>query len=65
MLVLFHVLYGRIPVLVIFAICLVVVLAVSWAFYRLVEIPFMNLGRSLTSSARIPKPAIGSASLGE
>ncbi len=48
LLVFVHLLYGKIPLLSIFAICLVVDLAVSWASYRFMEVPFMNLGRKLS-----------------
>ena len=43
-----HLLYGRFPLLIIFTICLVVVIAASWVFYRWVEIPFISLGRKVS-----------------
>jgi len=45
MLLFVHLLYGKIPLLVIFTLCLVVVVASSCVCYRFVEIPFMNIGR--------------------
>ncbi len=47
MLLLVHLLYGKAPLLIIFGLCLVVVIGVSWIFYRYVEVPFINLGRKL------------------
>ena len=48
MLLFVHLLYGRIPLLSIFSLCLVFVIAASWVFYCLVEMPLMNIGRRLT-----------------
>lgn len=48
MLLLVHLLYGRIPLLPILMLCLVVTIAVSWAFYRYVEMPSISLGRRLS-----------------
>jgi peptidoglycan/LPS O-acetylase OafA/YrhL len=48
MLALVHLLYGKVPLLIIFGACLVAVIAASWTFYRLVEVPFINLGRKLS-----------------
>jgi peptidoglycan/LPS O-acetylase OafA/YrhL len=49
MLVVVHLLYGRIPLLVIFSICLLVVIPMSWAFNRLIEVPLIDLGRKLSA----------------
>jgi len=46
-----HLFFERIPLLPIFAICLVATLAVSWVSYRAVEVPFINLGRKLSGPA--------------
>jgi peptidoglycan/LPS O-acetylase OafA/YrhL len=58
---LIHLLYGKIPLLFVIALCLVAVVAGSWAFYRLIELPFMNLGRRLggylTSKIKQPDSA--------
>jgi peptidoglycan/LPS O-acetylase OafA/YrhL len=46
---LIHLLYGKLPVLLIDALCLVITLAVSWGFYRQIEIPLITLGRRLSA----------------
>jgi peptidoglycan/LPS O-acetylase OafA/YrhL len=43
-----HLLYGKLPLLAILALALVVVIAVSWVFYRFVETPSIKMGRKLT-----------------
>jgi peptidoglycan/LPS O-acetylase OafA/YrhL len=48
MLALIHLLYGKLPLLLIFAICLPVDIAVSFAFCRFVEIPSIHLGRKIS-----------------
>ena len=48
MLTTIHILYGKLPLSVIFLICLVVMLAASWMFYLYVEVPCISLGRKLS-----------------
>jgi peptidoglycan/LPS O-acetylase OafA/YrhL len=48
LMLLLHLLYGKVPLLIIFALCLVFSIAASWVFYRAVEKPCMNLGRRLS-----------------
>lgn len=43
-----HLLYGRVPTLLIFALTLAATLLVSWGFYNKVEVPLIALGRRLT-----------------
>jgi peptidoglycan/LPS O-acetylase OafA/YrhL len=47
-LVLLHLLYGKLPLLSIFAFCFVLVLAGSWIFHRAIEVPSTNLGHWLS-----------------
>jgi peptidoglycan/LPS O-acetylase OafA/YrhL len=49
LLVLLHLLYGKIPLLVIFALCLAISIAASWLYYRAVEVPCMSIGRRISS----------------
>jgi peptidoglycan/LPS O-acetylase OafA/YrhL len=49
LLALIHLLYGKLPVLLIDALCLAITLAVSWGFYRQIEIPLITLGRRLSA----------------
>jgi peptidoglycan/LPS O-acetylase OafA/YrhL len=44
----FHLFYGRLPLLAIFAICFAVVIAFSYVFYRFVEKPSIQLGRRIS-----------------
>ncbi|MDR3547984.1 MAG: acyltransferase [Candidatus Pacebacteria bacterium] len=50
MLLLVHLLYGKLPLLVIFSFCIVVVLAVSRAFFLFVETPAIAMGRRLSQT---------------
>jgi peptidoglycan/LPS O-acetylase OafA/YrhL len=52
-----HLLYGKIPLWEI--LCLVVVLSiiVSWFSYRWIEVPSMNLGRTLSNAFQSPSGA--------
>jgi peptidoglycan/LPS O-acetylase OafA/YrhL len=50
MLLLVHLFYGRLSLPLIFVFCLLFSLGASWMFYRLVELPFISLGRRLTSN---------------
>jgi len=52
-----HLLYGRLPLLAIFVLCLPADLALSWAFYRWIEAPFLQMGRWL--SERLSNPLAG------
>ncbi len=47
-LLLVHLFYRKIPLLLLLTLCLVVTIAVSWAFYRFVELPCISLGRRLS-----------------
>ena len=49
LLVLVHSLYGEAPLLLIFVLYLVAVVSASWVFYRVVERPFMTLGRRISA----------------
>jgi peptidoglycan/LPS O-acetylase OafA/YrhL len=46
--ILIHLLYGRLPLLIIFPICLAIVIPASWVFYRCVEVPSIDMGRKLS-----------------
>ena len=48
MLLFLHWFYGKVSLLIVLGLCLVAVIVASWIFYKLVEIPFINLGRKLS-----------------
>ena len=52
LLIFLHLLSGRVPLPVIFSLCFVVTIIVSWVFYRVVEKPSIRLGRRLSASLR-------------
>ncbi len=51
MLILVHLLYGRIPLFLILTLCLVVTIGSSWVFYLFVELPCISAGRRLSGSS--------------
>lgn len=55
---LIHTLFGRVPLIVLFALYLGLTLAATEVFHRLVELPTMHLGRRLTASRRPVKQAV-------